>query len=84
MTPAAEKDIRSALRQLRGCRGRLAMARTAGLSERSTVLLGAAGLLTYEAEARLVKLLALLGAERPVPRRKARLKYPSGDARGVF
>ena len=58
MTPAAEKDIRSALRQLRGCRGRLAMLGTAKLSGSDMALLGTVRLIASEAEHKLLKLLA--------------------------
>lgn len=60
MTPAAEKDIRSALRQLRGCRGRLAMARTAVLSDSQDLKVALALIETDKAQGML---LALLGAE---------------------
>lgn len=60
MNAAAEKDIRSALRQLRGCRGRLAMARTAPLEGMERAALGVA---RGEAEVLEKTLLALLGAE---------------------
>lgn len=84
MTPAAEKDIRSALRQLRGCRTAVAHAfielSLSGYHGCAGVVRGwQMGLRRSEK-----KLLALLGADRPVPRRRVRLKYRNGDAKGVF
>jgi hypothetical protein len=57
MTRQAEKDIRSALRQLRGARGRLEMARTGRLSPALQRLLDAALADAHRLEADLVRML---------------------------
>lgn len=64
MTTQAEKDIRSALRQLRGCRNRLAMARTGRMSKADRIRMAYARADCQDAEQRLRALLGAGGTRR--------------------